>query len=165
VALSQEIAVRMGFNHKQLVQLEMAARLRDIGLCAVPYSLVNDKPFSEWTDADTALYERHPEVGAAMLELAPSLSHLSLIVRSHQARFDGGSGPFFPSWENIPIEARLLKVVSDFLWLERTQGTLLAKTTLRDGAGTVYDPELVYKLLALISTSRVAESPVASVTV
>ncbi len=165
VALSREIASRMGFDKKQLIRLEMAARLRDIGLCAIPYQLVNDKPFGEWSDADNALFERHPEVGAAMLELAPSLRHLSGIVRTHQARFDGGSGPFFPSRENLPIEARLLKVVSDFVWLERTQGTLLAKETLRDGAGTVYDPDLVYKLLALISSSRVAESPVAPVTV
>lgn len=159
VALSREAAIRMGLSHKQVVKLEMAARLRDIGLCAVPYQLVNDKPVGEWSQGDKDIYERHPEVGAAMLELAPSLKHLSGIVRTHQARFDGGGGPFFPSREDLQIEARILKVISDYVWMERTQGALLAKTALREGAGTVYDPDVVFKVLALLSSSRGSESP------
>jgi response regulator RpfG family c-di-GMP phosphodiesterase len=163
VALSREIGLRSDYSPKELERLEMAARLRDIGLCAVPYQLVNDKPFAEWTEADTEKYERHPEIGAAMLELAPSLRHLAGIVRTHQARYDGGSGPFFPSRENLPKESRLLKVVSDYVWLERTQGALLAKEALRDGAGTAYDPDVVYKLLALVSSARVSSPSPATV--
>jgi len=158
VALSREVGTRFGLSHKRLVKLEMAARLRDIGLCAVPYQLVNDKPAAKWSQGDKDIYERHPEVGAAMLELAPSLKHLAGIVRTHQARYDGGS-PFFPSREDLPIESRILKVVSDYVWMERTQGALLAKTALREGAGTVYDPDVVFKVLALLSSSRGSESP------
>jgi len=165
VALSRELGLRMGMGRKQLDTLEMAGRLRDIGMCAVPYGLVNGKPFPEWSEGEVAMYERHPEVGAAMLELAPSLRPLAGIVRTHQARYDGGSGPFFPSRENLPVESRILKVVSDFVWFERTQGSLLAKEALRDGAGTAYDPDLVFRLLALLSSSRGSESPAASVSV
>jgi response regulator RpfG family c-di-GMP phosphodiesterase len=158
VSLSRELGKREGLTGKQLKDLEMAGRLRDIGLCAIPYRLVNDKPMMEWTDGDYAIYERHPEVGAAMLELVPSLSHLAGIVRTHHVNYDGSSGPFFPSKDSIPVEARLLKIVSDYVWFERTQGALLAKENLRDGASIAYDPDYVYTFLSMLTSSRVTNS-------
>jgi response regulator RpfG family c-di-GMP phosphodiesterase len=157
VSLSREMGKRLGLHHTALERLEVAARLRDIGLCAIPYRLVNDKPIMEWSDGDTAIYERHPEVGAAMLELVPSLSHVANIVRSHHVNFDGSTGPFFPAKDDLPLEARIIKVVSDYVWFERTQGSLLARENLRQGAGTAYDPALVKTFTGLLSSSRTHE--------
>jgi response regulator RpfG family c-di-GMP phosphodiesterase len=157
VSLSRELGKRLEFRASELRRIETSARLRDIGLCAIPYRLINDKPMSDWSDGDEAIYERHPEVGAAMLELVPSLSHLAPIVRCHQVNFDGSSGPFFPSKEDIPREARVLRVVSDYVWLERTQGMLLAREGLREGSGKLYDPEIVASLLAMLTSTRVPE--------
>ena len=157
VTLSTELGKRMELTRAQLRRLETAARLRDIGLCAVPYRLVNEKPMREWTEEERSTYERHPEVGAAMLELVPSLSHVAHLVRCHQVAYDGADGPFYPAMDSIPAEARVLKVVGDYVWLERTQGMLLAKESLRDGAGTSYDPDVVYDFLAMLTSSRVGE--------
>lgn len=157
VSLSAEVGKRLNLQRRELRRLEMAARLRDIGLCAIPYALVNDKPLNEWSDADTAIYDRHPEVGAAMLELVPSLSNVANVVRNHHVNFDGSTGPFFPSKTDLPIESRVLKVVSDYVWYERTQGMLLARETLREGAGTSYDSEVVDVFLSMLTSSRVTE--------
>lgn len=164
VGLGRELGKRLGFAQEELRKLEMAGRLRDIGLCAVPYRLINDKPTLEWSDADNEVYDRHPEVGAAMLELVPSLGHLAGIVRSHQVCFDGSTGPFFPSRESLPKEARALKVVCDYVWFERTQGSLLARESLRQGAGSTYDPEVVEVMLGMITSSSVRD-PAQPVTV
>ena len=104
VQVSREVGKRMGFNNQALRKLEMAGRLRDIGLCAIPYSLVNEKPRWEWTHSDNATFNRHPEVGAAMLEMVPSLSNVAEIVRTHQCEFGG------PTRKDLTPEARVLKV-------------------------------------------------------
>lgn len=151
-ALSRHVGEELRLDAWKLHELELAAWLRDIGLCAIPYCLVNRKPAYTWSEADHATYGRHPDVSAAMLELVPALRRLAPIVRCHHANFDGSSGPYFPHGEALPVEARVLKVISDYVWFERRQGQLLARETLRDGAGSTYDPKVVEAFIGVIST-------------
>lgn len=153
-ALSRHVGEEMGLDVWKLHELEMAAWLRDIGLCAISYRLVNKKPGYEWSEADNATYARHPEVSAAMLELAPALRRLAPIVRCHHANFDGSSGPYFPHGRDLPIESRILKVISDYVWFERRQGQVLAREHLRDGAGKAYDPEVVAAFIGVLASPR-----------
>jgi HD-GYP domain-containing protein (c-di-GMP phosphodiesterase class II) len=157
VGLSRLIGRRLKLTRRQLRNLETAAYLRDIGLCTVPYRLVNEKLMTAWTEEEHELYWRHPEVSAAMLEQVPSLRHLSVIVRYHHVNFDGSHGPRFPSRENIPVESRILKVAEDFVWLERRQGSQRAKERLQEMAGTEYDPRIVTAVLGMLRSNRVAE--------
>ncbi len=156
-ALSRYVGEELKLDPWTLHELEMGAWLRDIGLCAIPYGLVNRKPAYSWTEADHATYARHPDVSAAMLELVPAVRRLAPIVRSHHANFDGSSGPYFPHGTALPIEARILKVISDYVWFERRQGQLLAREALRDGAGSAYDPDVVAAFVGVIASKRVAE--------
>ncbi len=157
VSLGHAVGHALGLSARDLRDLEMAAELRDIGLCAVSFRLLNAKPWVDWTDADRADYFRHPEVSAAMLELVPSLRHLSGIVRCHHVAFDGSSGPVFPSKSDIPIQARILAAVCEYVWLERMQGALLARERIRDGAGASFDPDVVRAFLGVLTSSRVGE--------
>lgn len=154
-ALAQIVGRRMQLSARQLQRLETAALLRDIGLCAVPYALVNHKSNFEWTDADWATYHRHADVSGAMLELVPSLRDLAPIVRLHHSDYRSDA---IPSRDDIPIEARILKVVCDFVWFSRTQGTLLARDAILRDRGTQYDERVVDALLQALSSNRV-ESP------
>ncbi len=157
-ALSTHLGKELKLDAWNLHELEMAAWLRDIGLCGIPYSLVNRTPAYEWTEAERATYGRHPDVSAAMLELVPSLRRLAPIVRCHHANFDGSSGPYFPHGQALPIEARVLKVISDYVWIERRQGQLLAREALRDGSGKAYDPEVVAAFIGVISKVPLIEA-------
>lgn len=160
VNLGLALGKRLRLTKSQLRNVEMAGRLREIGLCSIPYRLINDKPIWQWTSADRATYDRFPEVSAAMLDLVPSVSHLAPIVRCHLAAFDGSDGPTVPMREDLPIESRLLKVCSDFVWSEKRQGTLMAKETLKQGAGTLYDPDLVRTFLSMVSINEPTRPPV-----
>src|SRR3954464_2480029 len=91
-ALATRLGRQLGFTKDRMRRLRTAARLQDIGLCALPYALINTKPSNQWTDAERATYDRHPEVSGAMLDLVPSLRDLTEIVRCHHARFDGSDG-------------------------------------------------------------------------
>lgn len=163
-SLSLHVGRVVGLSDHRLRELEKAAWLRDLGLCAISYDLINRKPSSDWSDADRATYDRHPDVSGAMLELVPTLRHLAPVVRCHHANFDGSSGPFFPVGEQLPLESRILKLICDYVWLERRQGQLLAREQLRDGAGRAYDPHLVEAFLGVLTSDRVGD-PVESTTV
>lgn len=156
-SLSRHVGTEIGLSERRLRELEKAAWLRDIGLCSIPYSLINRTGAVDWSDADRATYDRHPEVSGAMLELIPSLRHLAPIVRCHHANYNGSSGPYFPNGEQLPIESRILKLICDYVWLERRQGQLLAREQLLDGAGKAYDPKLVEAFLGVLTSSRVGE--------
>lgn len=159
LGLSAGVGQAMGLRQSQLRDLQMAATLRDIGLCAIPYNLVNGRTEEEWSEAERMTYDRHPEVSGAMLEMVSSLKHLSTIVRLHHANFiSDPADPTMPSGKRLPVEARVLKVVTQYVWLERTQGDLLARENIREGIGVVYCPLSAEALLSVLTSARVGQS-------
>jgi response regulator RpfG family c-di-GMP phosphodiesterase len=156
VELSLRVGSRMDVSSTCMERLELAAMLRDVGLCAIPYKLVNEKPVLRWSDEDKVAYYRHQEISATMLELVPSLKHIAPIVRCHHTNYDGSDGPHFPSHENLPLESRILKVVSAYVWAERWQGRMLARTWIEQGTGVEYDPVVVAAFWEVVSSSRAA---------
>lgn len=154
-ALATRLGKQLGFPKERMRRLRTAARLQDIGLCALPYALINQKPSPDWSDAERTTYDRHPEVSGAMLELVPSLRDLTEIVRCHHARFDGSEG--CPVGEEIPVEARVLKVSVDYAWTARHMGELIAQERIFAGKGMEYCPQVVDALRAVLRSSRVRE--------
>jgi len=154
-ALAVRIGRELGFTQQRLRRLRMAARLQDVGLCALPYALINTKPSDQWTDAERATYNRHPEVSGAMLDLVPSLRDLTEIVRCHHARYDGSDE--CPVGESIPIEARVLKVSVDYAWTTRHMGELIARDKIMAGKETEYCPVVVNALAGILKSGRARE--------
>ncbi len=163
ISLSVALGKQMQFGRKRLNDLENAALLRDIGLCAIPYKLVNSKSFLDWDEADRLTYMRHPEVSGAMLELIPSLRRLAAIVRNHHAAFDGSGGPFYPRGESLPLESRILAVVCEYVWQERRMGDLMARETVRIGRGSRFDPGVVDSFLGMLTSAGVHEHKEAAI--
>lgn len=159
--LSVATGRKLMLSSATLRRIDTAAQLRDIGLCSISYRLGNEKHPTEWSDAELATYDRHPEAGAAMLELVPSLRHIANIVRCHHANYDGSSGSFFPKGEDIPIESRILNVVSSFVWNEKTIGSLLAYDDLERFSGSIYDPSVTAAFKSVLRSTGVEEPKVA----
>jgi response regulator RpfG family c-di-GMP phosphodiesterase len=153
--MAVRLGVELNFSRERMRRLRTAARLQDIGLCALPYALINEKPSTNWTDAERTTYDRHPDVSGAMLELVPSLRDLAEIVRCHHAKFDGSEG--CPAGEEIPIEARVLKVCVDYAWKSRTMGELLAQEGIFSGKGGEYCPQVVDALASVLRSPRIRE--------
>ncbi len=158
VSLSGAVGRHMGLTPDELRDLRMAARLRDVGLCAVPFRL-NHADGRSWSLAEEEAHSRHPEVSGAMLELVPSLRHLARMVRCHHTPYNGAAGPFFPSFDDIPIQSRILAVVDSYAWSDRHEGDVIARTRLEEGRGTLYDPRVVDALHCVIRSAG-ADRPV-----
>ncbi len=139
-------------------ELEMAIYLRDVGLCAIPYKLVNGISPLKWTDAQQATYDRHAEVGGAMLESVPSLTHLADAVRYHHMRHDD-----YPKLVNgdefsPPLLSEIINACAAYVWLAGHYGAAAARAKVEGGAGTDFDPAVATALLGVITSSR-AEEP------
>lgn len=148
--LARRVALRLGYGPRKVRDLDMSVRLRDIGLCAIPYRLVNRRPWPEWTLSETATYDCHAEVGGAILETIPAISSHADTVRSHHAPFvmpeSGGRLPTF--------DARIVKACAEFVWFARHKGIDEAIDQLEQGAGTVYDPRVAREVLRLARTGE-----------
>ncbi|MBS1716344.1 MAG: hypothetical protein JSS72_01275 [Armatimonadetes bacterium] len=144
--LSVRVGRQLGLNENQLRDLSLAATLRDVGLCSIPYALVNHRPVNTWSSADFSTYFQHAKIGSAMLEMIPSLRRLAPVVAQHHEPYDSKDG--------LPNRhARILHVVTDYLWVERRQGDFLARKHLKDLSGTEFDPEVVQALLAVLTSN------------
>lgn len=158
--LCRKIGVRLGFSAPRLRHLEMVSRLRDIGLSSIPYRLVNRRQWSDWTLSETATYDCHPEVGGAILETIPSLSAYAEGVRAHHS-------PFAPAddagdYRAPVIEARIVKACAEYVWFSRHLGKPAAIKHIREGIGTLYDPQIAHELLSLARSNSNDEMAVTS---
>lgn len=154
-SLTTDLSRSLHLENRTDERLRRLVRLRSIGLCAVPYKLGNGESPKDWDQAEAQTYARHFEVSGAMLELSPVFRDLARLIRFQGARFDGLSGSAYPAGEDIPIESRIIRLVGDYVWLERWQGNLLARESIRDGAHHEYDPALVAKFLEVLTSSGV----------
>ncbi|MBI5706648.1 MAG: hypothetical protein HZC36_06625 [Armatimonadetes bacterium] len=149
--LCVQVGHRLEFPQRVLKNLENAAQMRDVGLCAMPFRLGEGRPYEQWSAAERAAYMKHSELSANMLEFIPSLKPLAPIVRKHHLSYRGPIANGAPVRSDLPFESRVLKAVSDFVWFERWQGQLLALESMRSGADTEYDPVVVEALVGVVT--------------
>lgn len=108
------------FNITQTWDLELAAMLAPIGSLAVPASVLQrSRDGLQLSGPEKDMLARVPETGANLLANIPRLENVARIVRYQEKNFDGSGHPTDPiAGEEIPIGARVLKVLNDLLLLE-----------------------------------------------
>jgi two-component system cell cycle response regulator len=140
----------LGLGHGQLDDVVSAARLQNIGLMAVPDSIL-DKPDS-LSPAERELISEHTSAGAAIVATAPALAAVATLVRSSCEHFDGSGYPDGLSGEAIPLGSRIVAVCVAFTALTSKRPYRAACTprealvVLRSCAGAQFDPRVVEAL-------------------
>ena len=152
--LSVIVARELGIEGDELLNIERAAILHDIGKLAVPDAILS-KPGpltpDEWVEM-----RRHPDVGYQMVRDVPFLSRAAEIIRSHHERFDGAGYPRNLKGEEIPVGARIFAVVDayDAMTSDRPYRMALshdeALSEIRRQAGTQFDPVVVVPFFAAV---------------
>ena len=90
--LSLLVGIRLEMNEELLTHLAMGALLHDVGHVRLPKNLLRRK--QNLIGDEQALFERHPQLGIAILESCPTLSEESRrIVLEHHERQDGSGYP------------------------------------------------------------------------
>jgi putative two-component system response regulator len=128
------IAAELGFSVEQIVDLEHAAQLHDVGKIGVPDAILN-KPdrltpeeFEQIKDhcragsriiRDDSRMDEHEEslsqIGDFLSECSSPVMRLAaLVAESHHEKWDGSGYPRGLSGEEIPIEGRITAVCDVF---------------------------------------------------
>ncbi|MBV9773671.1 MAG: response regulator [Gemmatimonadetes bacterium] len=130
-----------------LLRFRLAGDLHDVGKIGVPDTVLN-KP-GRLTDEEMALVQKHPEVGARILEPLIDDPMALGVVRWHHERWDGRGYPDGLAGDRIPLAARVLAVADtlDAMTSHRAyrRGLPLADAVeeIRRCAGTQFDPAVV----------------------
>jgi diguanylate cyclase (GGDEF)-like protein len=127
--------------------LVRAAELHDIGKVAIPDEVLHKRGTP--TAADWELMRKHAEIGERVLAAAPALGPVARLVRSSHERWDGNGYPDGLAGREIPLGSRVILICDAFNAMtegrpfRRPLDRAASVESLRQGAGTQFDPNLV----------------------
>ena len=150
---------RLGVGIAEIDDIALAAELQDIGLLAVPESVLEKEgPLDE---AESAMVRGHTVEGERIIAAAPGLAPVARLVRSSAERFDGSGYPDDLAGEAIPLGSRIVAVAVAFaaLTAQRPYRPALSDAEalgeLQRCSGTQFDPGVVAALAADLAEESV----------
>jgi putative nucleotidyltransferase with HDIG domain len=134
--------------------IRLGALLHDIGKIGIPESILR-KP-GPLTDAESTVMQRHPQIGARILEPVPHFAQLVPLVRASHERYDGEGYPDGLSADRIPLGSRVIGVCDAFHAMtedrvyRKAMAPAEAIAEIERCSGTQFDPECVRALLDVV---------------
>jgi two-component system cell cycle response regulator len=162
-ATAAALGQQLGLERAQLVEVELAALLHDVGKLRLPRELLA-KP-GKLSAEERRLVRFHPEWGAEMVARIPGLGAVALIVRLHHERPDGLGYPRGLTSERIPLGARIVSVCDAYgaMTSRRPYRARLhadaALAELARHAGTQFDRDVVEALTKFVPLPVAARAP------
>lgn len=150
---TQLLAREVGLDPTECFWAALGALVHDVGKIGVPDEILN-KPGclgrGEWE-----LMKRHPDDGAALIDVVPRLARAKEVVLHHHECWNGTGYPRGLVGNAIPIAARLFAIVDayDAMTSDRPYRRCVshaeASARIGKGAGVQFDPRLVDVFLAI----------------
>ena len=159
-ALARRVGERMGLELPELVELEVAALLHDVGKLRVPRAILQ-KP-GPLTDREREVVRLHPVWGAEIVARIPGCEAVALIVRLHHERADGSGYPHGLPSDRVPTASRIVAAcdVWNAMISERPYTRALdapaAIAELERAAEGQLDPDVVGALAGVLAAGAVA---------
>jgi len=145
--LAQRMAVVLHLSDADEEVLTLAAYLHDVGMRELDYSRVYrlDRP----GELERRIYQRHPVIGARIVESIAFPGDLTGAIRHHHERWDGAGYPHRLAGGTIPLASRIIHLAEVYDVLtssssyRRPIGRKAALETIRAESGRQFDPDLV----------------------
>ncbi len=157
--LAEQLGRAMGLGDDRIEELQMTARLHDLGKIGVPDAILM-KP-GPLTPEEWAVMRRHAEAGFEILRRAPLSDDVKQAVLHSHEWWDGGGYPDGLAGRTIPLLARIVAVVDAYEAMiggrPYRKGLSRRETLerLRAGAGTQFDPDVVKVFVHLREEVRI----------
>jgi response regulator RpfG family c-di-GMP phosphodiesterase len=150
------LAERLALPAREIEELRIAAFLHDLGKIGVPTDLLlRPAPLGP---VELAIVQRHPEIGARLVQPVGVASDVVAAIRHHHERWDGGGYPGRLAGEAIPLGARIVALADawDAMGSDRPYRPALSREAMRHElvscAGTQFDPRLAKEFLGLVDS-------------
>jgi PAS domain S-box-containing protein len=156
--LSRSIAEAMGLPEYEADEIGYSAILHDVGKMLVPDNILK-KP-GPLNDEEREAMRLHAAGGERILSTKPFFQIARKIARSHHENWDGSGYPDGIQGGDIPLPARIVHLadVFDALTSERVYKpswpTEQALKAIIEGAGQMFDPEVVRAFRSLLSSGK-----------
>jgi putative nucleotidyltransferase with HDIG domain len=145
--LAQRMAAALRLTEQEEELVTTAAYLHDVGMRELDYPRVYrmDRP----GENERRLYQRHPVIGARIVESISFPGDLTGAIRHHHERWDGAGYPHRLAGRGIPLASRIIHLAEVYDVLTSTSsyrrpvGRKAALDTIRAEAGRQFDPDLV----------------------
>ncbi len=155
VRFASGLARRLGWSGPDLDNISLAAMVHDVGKMPVPDRILQ-KP-GPLEPHEYEVVKRHLVKGAEMMGRIEGLAPIAPWLRHARENYDGSGYPDGLSGEQIPLAARMLRVVDAFnaMTSERPYRPAMsmdeALAQLRRDAGRVFDPRCVVEFEAVLT--------------
>jgi HD-GYP domain-containing protein (c-di-GMP phosphodiesterase class II) len=155
-SLAKAIGRELALPDEQLLVLELSALLHDLGMLAIPETLL--KKSGPLAEREYGTIKKHPQKGKEMIQGIPFLEKAIPDVFHHHEKFNGTGYPEGLAGTSIPLASRILAVVDAFeaMTRERPYRERLtvegAVEEIRKEAGSQFDPEVAAALERLRSS-------------
>lgn len=163
---AREVGRRLGMDAAALKDLVYAGLLLQIGKMSLPDSLLT-LPLLSMNSEQRKRYLNHALEGQALLKGLEPLRNAAELIAAQYEHFDGSGQPLGWAGSEIPLGARILTLVRDYINYLNGSITGTAMTTeqvkvrLLSKKAKDYDPLVVDTFLALLSeTETVDERPI-----
>jgi putative nucleotidyltransferase with HDIG domain len=148
------IAHQMQLPRDQIEVIRVGALLHDIGKIGIPDDVLQ-KP-DRLTAEEFGLIQLHPQIGRKILQRVGHFQDYLPIVELHHEDYDGGGYPYGLRGDEIPQEARIVRVADayDAMTSDRAYRKALPRdqvlANLQAGSGAQFDPGVVRALMATL---------------
>jgi HD-GYP domain-containing protein (c-di-GMP phosphodiesterase class II) len=152
---ARKICEQMKLPEDRIGEIELAARLHDIGMVMMPDEIMFKKEVL--TPAERAQIELHPTLGVDTLSPLPYFSGILPLIKYHHERYDGKGYPNGIKGETIPLGSRIISVADsyDAMTSPRLYRPPLSQAEvieeLKKGKAKQWDPEIVEAFLEVLS--------------
>lgn len=147
VSFSLRLGREVGLSPRDMIALELGARLHDVGKIAVPDSILH-KP-AELDTEEWQKMRQHPARGEQMIRKLKLPEGAALVVGQHHEQWDGTGYPNHLVGEEIFLPARVFAVIDAFdaITSDRVYRTGApyeeALRRITAASGTQFDPQIV----------------------
>lgn len=151
--LAIHLGRRCGLDDAEIRRLAHAARLHDVGKSAIDVELLRRQ--GSLTQVEERRVSLHPVLGEELVRAYGMSADGLAGIRHHHEQWDGEGFPDKLAKEEIPLFARIISVVNSYdVWTfgvgdRPVLGHEQALERLDSLAGTVFDPNLVHRFIAM----------------
>ncbi len=154
------LAEELGYGHRFSEEVELGARLHDIGKLGIPDGLLL-KP-GKLTEAEFTIIQRHTSLGAQLLSLCPNPAFrmAEIIAHHHHEKWDGSGYPDKLAGDAIPLPARIAAVADVYDALTHVRAYKHAWTHAEavgyivSASGTHFEPRIVDAFVTMVERVR-----------
>lgn len=145
-----------------LISLEYAALLHDIGKLEMPLEILNKE--GNLNEEEQEIMRSHPQVGVRILRPIKSFDYIADWILYHHERVDG-NGYYFKKDESIPFPSKMIAIIDAYSAI--TMGRVYSEPKsheeaieiIKSFAGIKYDKELVDIFVSIPKEEIIACAP------